>query len=75
MAKKRRKKHRKDRDELLCELYGFLDVKAEVTEDFSDGAWLASLENDVEWFNKENRCNFDPYDTVMKWLKEKENPQ
>jgi hypothetical protein len=62
---------KKDKEELECELYAFLDVKAEVNDDFSDPAFFASLESDVEWFNKQNKSKFDPYDTVMAWLKEK----
>lgn len=48
--------------EQLKDLFAYLD--AADNDDLPDGAWWATLEEAVEYFNKGNGTTFNPNDTV-----------
>lgn len=54
------------------ELYWELVAADEDSDDMSDGAWWAMLEDHVKWYNKEHGTKLDECDTVHLFLERQE---
>ena len=50
-------------------LFAFLDEQDTLFVNLPDGALMQSLQDSVDIFNEDNKTNFDPYETVMEWIK------
>lgn len=52
------------------ELFNFLEAQSLLAEDLEDGAYLNFLQDSVELFNKDHDTDYNPYETMMAYIKE-----
>jgi len=51
-------------------IFYFLKAQDVYFEDFSDAKWFQALQDSVVEWNKTRGTNYDPYETVLNYVKE-----
>jgi hypothetical protein len=53
--------------ERMEEFMGFMSVSAKGFENLADGAWMAAMTEDVDWFMKHHKISGTAHDGMMQY--------